>query len=135
MAGDANWRQMLGQYPVSLRGPFALVEGSVADGAALVQPGGVGGESDMPEPLGGKIIGMCVGCEASANFPLTPSINGTDAAATYDVTVNAAKIYKRYPTPLAFDANDVLGINVDGTVSAAKDVWAWLVVVWDTVGG
>ena len=138
MAGHSVLRGLLGQYmPGQIQ--FAEIEAGVVDGQSVNLVGVVGGElAGVQMPLGGYIIGVSVGSEASAGFGVTPSINGTDAAAAYDVAVTAASAAAQatmYATPLAFSAGDYIGLNFEGTVSAQKDMNATLFYVLDLAGG
>jgi hypothetical protein len=120
-----------GQFSLQLLGPFALVEGSVSGTTALPFIGAVGGEAMVQMPCAGEVVGMLVGCEASSNFQLGPTIGGTTQTAGL-LTVNAANVQALYASPIAFAAGDILGVKT-GTVTAAKDVRAWLVITLDVL--
>lgn len=135
MAGNENLRAAFGQYvPVVLQ--FSEVEGGVTDGQSMNLVGIVGGEAaGFIAPLGGKIFGISAGSEASAAFGITPSNDGVDADAAYDLAITGVSQYEIYATPLAFSAGDRIGMNFEGTVSTAKDVNAFLLIGLDTIGG
>lgn len=134
MAGNSVLRGMFGQWlPLVLW--FAEEDSTVVDGQAISPVGILEAAANAPVPLGGLILGVIVGSEAGSNFGITPTIDGVDAAAAYDVTVNAAAIYTIYATPLEFVAGNVLGLAYEGTVTAAGDIYAGLIVALDCSGG
>lgn len=125
-------RELVGVNTLMMIGPYGELEAAVAATTKLRLAGTVfDAAGDAVMPVSGWVVGMVVQSEASSNFTLQFTKNGT-ADTTNTVTVNAAKVYDLWE-PIAFAANDTIGVKVIAD-TVSKDVSAWVLVVLDFSG-
>lgn len=133
MAQDLSVRELVGSNALSLIGPFGELEAAVAATTELRLCGATFDAAGPPTMLyPGVIVGMSAACEASSNFTVQVTKNGTpDTGVT--MTVNAAtEVQKFLPSEyVEFAAGDTIGANCIADTTS-KDVSVYLWVIFDT---
>jgi len=134
MANSATLRGLVGPF-MPITQSFAAAEAGVAAGTALVYVGesADAGDGTPPMPYDGYVVGVLWSTEASANFTLQVTKDGTaDTGQTVAVTGATGGSDMFEPGgEIAFSAGEVLGLKtITDTVS--KDVNATLLILLET---
>jgi len=125
-------RELLGSNALAVIGPFGELEAAVAATTELRRGGAVFDAAGPAVALyDGIIVGMSASCEASSNFTVQVTVNGTpDTGVT--MTVNAATEVQKFKASeyVTFSAGDAIGANCIADTTS-KDVFVDLYVVYD----
>lgn len=124
-------REQVGPYSL-VAVSYTLAEGSVGAETDIPLSGVVGGSVVALEaPWSGRVVGMSIQSEASANFTVSVTVGGTAQTGT-TTTVSAATGYAVFDdgTGPDFDAGDAIGVEVTASTTA-KDINVVLYIAYN----